>query len=204
MNFVAIDFETANSKRSSVCSMGIVVVKDGSIVDRAYWLIRPKELYFNPFNISIHGISQRDVINEPDFYELWPQISPYLENSFTIAHNASFDISVLRSILDDYGLSYPTLSYSCSWMATKKHWPDLLSHKLDAISRHLGFRFKHHNALEDAEACAKIMIQICKDQGASSLDHLAHKLGISIGEIFPGGYIPASQSIKKNKVRKSI
>lgn len=201
MNFVAIDFETANAKRSSVCSMGIAVVQEGLIVDQAYWLIKPKELYFNPFNISIHGISESDVMCEPEFNELWPQINSYLENRYVLAHNASFDLNVLRNVLDEYALPYPTLNYTCSWMVSKKHWPDLLSHKLNALSQYLGIRFKHHNALEDAVACAKIMIQICKEQETDSIKHLASKLGIPVGGIFPGGYTPAVQSKAKKRVK---
>jgi DNA polymerase III subunit epsilon len=188
MNFVAIDFETANSERSSVCSLGIAVVENGIITNQAYWLVKPKVFRFDPYNTYIHGITAEDVINEPEFGELWPKIQPYLENKIVIAHNASFDLSVLRYILDEYNLPYPTLSYSCSWIISKKHWPDLLSHKLNFISEHIGFQFKHHNALEDALACANIVIQICKDSNSESLQSLIKQLDISMGTLFPGGY----------------
>jgi DNA polymerase III subunit epsilon len=192
MNFVALDFETANSERSSVCSLGIAVVNDGVITDQAYWLIKPKVLRFDTYNTYIHGITMEDVINEPEFCDLWPAIQPYLEDRIVIAHNASFDLSVLRYILDEYNLPYPNLSYSCSWIISKKHWPDLLSHKLNFISEHIGFQFKHHNALEDALACANIVIRICKDSNSESLESLLKSLDISMGALFPGGYKPTS------------
>ena len=188
MNFVTIDFETANSQRSSVCSLGIAVVENGVIVDEAYWLVRPKDLRFDPYNTYIHGLTIEDVKSEPEFGELWPKIKPYLENKIVIAHNASFDLSVLRYILDEYNLPYPTLSYSCSWIISKKHWPDLLSHKLNFISDHIGFKFKHHNALEDALACANIVIQICKDSSSDTLVDLIKSLDMTMGALYPGGY----------------
>ena len=87
MDFVAIDFETANSHRDSVCSLGITVVKDNKIVEKRYWLIKPYPFRFDPINISIHGIREADVINEKEFDEVWPEIKPYLENKLVIAHN---------------------------------------------------------------------------------------------------------------------
>ena len=102
MNFVAIDFETANEKRNSPCSIGIVVVKDGKIVDRIYHLIKPKEMRFLPINIGIHGIRPRMVENELEFDKVWEKIKEYFNNSLVIAHNASFDISVLRRTLELY------------------------------------------------------------------------------------------------------
>jgi DNA polymerase III subunit epsilon len=192
MNFVAIDFETATSKRSSVCSIGLAIVQGGLIVDTAYWLVKPKELRFDPFNTYIHGITEKDVINEPEFCELWPKIKPHLENKTVIAHNASFDISVLKSILDEYEIPYPTINYSCSCIISKKHWPDLACHKLDFISEYLGIEFKHHNALEDAMACAKIIIQVCNDRKSASFESLIKNLGMTMGGLFPGGYTPAS------------
>jgi DNA polymerase III subunit epsilon len=204
MNFVAIDFETANSERSSVCSLGIAVVVDGVITDQAYWLIKPKVLRFDPYNTYIHGITAEDVINEPEFGDLWPEIKPYLENKTVIAHNASFDLSVLRYILDDYNLPYPTLDYSCSWIISKKHWPDLLSHKLNSISEHIGFQFKHHNALEDALACANIVIHICKDSNSVNLDSLIKHLDISMGSLYPGGYKATSPKSGNFKTKFQI
>ena len=104
MNFIAIDFETANEKRASACSLGITVVKNNKIIEEKYWLIKPKPFRFESRNIIIHGIREEDVINEKEFDELWPEIKPYLENNLVIAHNASFDFSVLRNTLDLYNL----------------------------------------------------------------------------------------------------
>ena len=82
---VAIDFETANEKLSSACSLGIAVIKDYEIVKTLYWLIRPPELYFRPFNVMLHGISEEIVEKKPEFYRIWPVIKKQLEGKIVIA-----------------------------------------------------------------------------------------------------------------------
>ncbi len=205
MEFVAIDFETANERRSSVCSLGIAVVRDSSIVEQKYWLIRPKQLYFNRFNVGIHGITEKDVEDKPNFYELWPSIKSYLENKIVVAHYASFDISVLRGVLDEYGIPYPDLKYSCTWVISRRTWPALLSHSLDLVAEYLGIDFQHHHALEDALACAGIAVRACEETGVKSLIDLADKLKYLNGRLYPGGYEPLSYSIGyKPKPRMKI
>ncbi|HBX24434.1 MAG TPA: hypothetical protein DEF34_12500 [Desulfotomaculum sp.] len=100
MNYVALDFETANHSRSSICSVGIAVVEDGNVVERGSWLVRPPGLNFHPFFTRIHGIRAEDVMDEPDFKELWASVlKDYLIGKTVLAHNASFDINVLRYTL---------------------------------------------------------------------------------------------------------
>ncbi len=89
MDFVTIDFETANNDRASICSVGIAIVKDGKLLETKYWLIRPRDLWFDPFNISIHGITEKEVQDQPQFDEIWKDILPYLCNNIVLAHNAS-------------------------------------------------------------------------------------------------------------------
>lgn len=107
MNFIAIDFETANSERSSPCEIGLVIVEDFQIVEKKSFLIRPKENYFDFYNTYLHGIDERMVKNEPEFDKIYKEIKPYFESYPIIAHNASFDISVLRHTLDLYEIEYP-------------------------------------------------------------------------------------------------
>ena len=119
----------ANASRSSACSIGITVFKDNKPVEEKYWLIRPEPLYFTPINISVHGIREADVINEKTFAELWPDIQPYLEGNLVVAHNASFDFSVLRNTLDLYGIDYPELKYACTMVASKIFYNYLQIHQ---------------------------------------------------------------------------
>jgi DNA polymerase-3 subunit epsilon len=188
--FVALDFETANSKRASVCAMGIAVVSGTRVVDTVSWLVRPRELYFDPFNTWIHGITEEDVENEPEFDELWDELRSYLTNRIVLAHSASFDFSVLRQVLDLYEIAYPRLSYFCSRVIAKRMWPGLLNYGLDTVSNHLGFTFEHHDPQEDAVASAKVAIAALTKAQVSTLKELAAKTDLLMGELYPGGYRP--------------
>lgn len=191
MKCVAIDFETANAKRSSVCAVGIALVEGKVIVQRSSWLVRPPELDFDPYNIYIHGITEDDVRNKPEFNQLWDELRVYLQERTVLAHYASFDMSVLRHVLDEYGIAYPQLEYLCTRAIAKCTWPKLLSYSLVTVSEHLGIEFRHHDPEEDAAACAEVALRSCADVGVASLEELTEKLRITTGRLYPGGYRPS-------------
>ena len=196
MDFVAIDFETACASRSSACSLGIIQVEQGKVIDSKQWLIRPYPFYFHWGNIAIHGIKPEDVIDEPEFDELWEEIVGYLSENMVVAHNASFDISVLRSLLDTYNLTYPFFDYLCTKKIAEKKWPDFDKYGLSYVSEKLQVEFQHHDALEDAFACAQIAIKACQETSSSTLYDLSNRLELGVGKLYPGGYRAAS--IKPN------
>ena len=198
MNFIAIDFETANEKRASACSLGITVVKNNKIIEEKYWLIKPRPFRFESRNIIIHGIREEDVINEKEFDELWEEIKPYLENNLVIAHNASFDFSVLRNTLDLYNLEYPKLDYACTLVASKLFYKYLSNHKLNTVNRHLGYKFNHHNASADATAAANIFINISEELNLNSMEDIADIVGFKLGYIGDNTYSPCK------KIREGI
>jgi len=183
LNFTAIDFETANERPDSVCSMGIVLVRDGQIADKRYRLIRPPDLRFSPRNIEVHGITPEEVRHEPQFYRFWNAIRPMLEESPVIAHNAGFDIGVLQAVLERYRLDFPTLEYSCSLRMARRAWKGMPSYGLGALADYFGYRFEHHHALEDAEMCAKIVLNACDVTGTRSISELNTNLNIKAGRI---------------------
>jgi len=180
MNFVAIDFETANSSRSSVCSLAAVTVENGQIVRSNYALIRPPVMKFDYRNIQVHGINPKDVINKPTFNQLWERICPHLENKIVIAHNAAFDISVLRSILKEYSLPLPKFKHACTVQIAQKAWPDGENYKLNTLAQKFQIDFKHHNALHDARTCAKIALLAGQELKADTFLHLMHMLKLSV------------------------
>ncbi|MCT2535262.1 3'-5' exonuclease [Aquibacillus koreensis] len=189
MNFVAIDFETANSKRYSPCSIGVVVANINGIVDEYYTLINPL-MEFDSFNTYIHGIHEMDVVDAPTFDQVWDDLIPYLDNNLIIAHNASFDMSVLRHTLDRYNLQYPTCDYLCSVMLSKKIWPGLENYKLNTLADFRNIVFHHHNALEDARVAAQILIHAMKEKEMDSVSKLSDVHTISQGRIYERGYVP--------------
>lgn len=197
MNFIAIDFETANEKRDSACSLGLTIVENGKIKEHKYYLIKPRELRFNPINISIHGIRATDVKHEREFDEIWPEIAPYFDQTIVMAHNAAFDFSVLRYTLDAYQIPYPTFSYGCTMIMSRHFFNYLDNAKLNTVSHHLGLAFNHHHASSDAHACAHIILKIQEELKLTDLTELCAQTGLQLGKIYPTGYKPA-KSLRKS------
>lgn len=159
-DFAAIDFETANGQRSSVCSVGIVIVRDGQIVDRFYSLIRPTPNYYTFWTTRIHGLTRRDTDAQPTFPEVWAQISDRIKGLPLVAHNRPFDESCLKAVFEVYGMTYPAYDFYCTLAASRRNL-DLPSHQLHLSAAACGYEMHdHHNALADAEACAAIALKL--------------------------------------------
>jgi len=164
--FVAIDFETADSKRDSACAVGLVVVENGEIVAREYRLIRPPRKKFNPYCVRVHGIYWEDVCDQPTFGSLWPELEPVFHGAdFIVAHNASFDKSVLHTCCRDTGWEAPHQPFLCTVQLSRKTW-ELPSNKLPRVCEHLGISLDHHHAASDAEACALIAVSGLRENPA--------------------------------------
>ena len=180
MNFTAIDFETATSSRNSACSVALVEVKDDKLVDSYYALIRPPALRFNPFNIHIHGIHPEDVADAPDFAGIWPELAKRLAGRIVVAHNAQFDMRVLKASLREAGLRPPAFSHCCTVSLARHAWPHLMNHKLDTLGKYLHIQFQHHNALDDARTCAAIPMAAGREMAAENFAELARRLQVPI------------------------
>lgn len=179
LNFVSLDFETANEHKNSAISLAVVTVEDGKITKRGYSLIKPPVMQFNQEFIGIHGIQPEEVTNKPTFDQLWPAIyNNHLKGKMLVAHNAKFDIDVLRATLDYYNLEWPDLEYTCTVRISRRVWPTLANHKLNTMGAYLGISFNHHNALDDAEVCAKVAIAAAKEKGVDSLKGLLHMIDL--------------------------
>jgi len=194
---IAIDFETANSRRASPCSIGMTWFDDIRILKTAHRLICPKELDFDGINISIHGIHPEDVEDEPEFPEIWQELMPHMTGRVILAHNAAFDMSVLRATLELYGLPWPEISYLCTVKISRQIWPELLNHKLPTVSKHIGFSLEHHSASSDAEGCASIAIAAARSRGVPRIQELPDCCEITFGKITSDGYTPCSSPNRK-------
>lgn len=184
LDFTAIDFETANKYANSACSLAAVTVHGGAVSDEAYTLIQPPFMVFSPDNIRIHGITPEQVRSKAKFDALWPAIRPHLDGRILVAHYAVFDTRVLRSLIKTYGLKPPSASYACTVEISRRVWPDLPNHKLDTVAAYLGFSFHHHQALDDARACAHIVREAAKKTGTSSVEDLLDELGLSLKPLY--------------------
>ncbi|MDE6230283.1 MAG: 3'-5' exonuclease [Muribaculaceae bacterium] len=159
-DFAAIDFETANGTRSSVCSVGVVIVREGEIVDRFYSLIHPTPNYYAYFCSRVHGLCKEDTEEAPYFPEVWAKIAPKIAGLPLVAHNSRFDEGCLKAVFRTYRLDYPDYTFHCTLTASRRHLR-LPNHQLHTVAAACGFDLEnHHHALADAEACAAIALKL--------------------------------------------
>lgn len=158
MTFTAIDFETAIGHHP--CSVGIVTVENGIIVDEYVSLIKPPRNEYSPYTIAVHGISPRDTVNAKTFEQVYPEIQKRLQNKIVVAHNESFDRNVLAKSMSLYGLDYQELNIGSRWECTVKIYKakGLKPTKLSDCCREMNIQLQHHEALSDARACAKLYL----------------------------------------------
>lgn len=129
-DFAAIDFETANNERSSVCSVGIVIVRNGEIVDSFYSLISPEPNYYNYWCSQVHGLTREDTEDAPVFPEVWKQIEPLIEGLPLVAHNSPFDESCLKAVFRVYQMDYPDYPFYDTLSVSRQTLPELENHQL--------------------------------------------------------------------------
>ena len=160
-DFAAIDFETANNERSSVCSVGIVVVRKGEIVDKFYSLIQPEPNYYNYWCSQVHGLCREDTEEAPVFPKVWEQVEPLIEGLPLVAHNSPFDEGCLKAVFRVYQMDYPDYLFYDTCRVSRRTFPYLANHQLQTVAAECGYYLEHHHhALADAEACAWIAREI--------------------------------------------
>jgi DNA polymerase-3 subunit epsilon len=192
VSFVAFDFETANSSRASACSLGMTKVLDGKIVDSMYEIFRPPEGFdnFEGRNIAIHGIRPEDVKGKKRFVEIWPEFHAFINGLPVVAHNASFDISVLRASLSASDFLWPELEYACTRVISKNLF-NMAWHKLPDVAHAANVNWneaEHHNALFDSRICAEIVLSLAGKSGLESLHDFLQSLNLEMGHLFEDGW----------------
>ena len=161
-DFAAIDFETANEQPSSVCSVGVVVVRGGKVVDSFYSLIHPEPEYYQWFCQRVHGLGPCDTDDAPVFPFVWEKIAPRIEGLPLVAHNARFDEGCLKAVYRVYQMDYPDYQFLDTLTASRRHFGCRLpNHQLQTVAAACHYDLqRHHHALADAEACAAIAIRL--------------------------------------------
>ncbi len=161
-DFAAIDFETANECRSSVCSVGVVIVRGGIVVDSFYSLIHPEPEYYQWFCQQVHGLGPEDTDDAPVFPDVWAQIEPMIEGLPLVAHNSPFDEGCLKSVFRVYQMDYPDYEFYDTLAESRRlYGSSLPNHQLQTVAAACGYDLtRHHHALADAEACAAIAVKI--------------------------------------------
>ena len=161
-DFAAIDFETANEQPSSVCSVGVVIVRGGKIVDTFYSLIHPEPEYYQWFCKQVHGLCEEDTEDAPVFPYVWEKIAPRIEGLPLVAHNARFDEGCLKAVHRVYQMDYPDYQFLDTLTASRRHFGCRLpNHQLQTVAAACHYDLqRHHHALADAEACAAIALRL--------------------------------------------
>jgi DNA polymerase-3 subunit epsilon len=153
--FTAIDFETAQGYRNSICQVGLVRVENGIITNELNLLVQPPNNYYWDRFTAIHGISAKDTFKSPTFDKVWQYVEPFITNQNVVAHNGfGFDFPVLNKTLEHYGLTTPEYNRICTYRIHKSNLADLCEkHKII---------LNHHDSLSDARACAELYLRKLK------------------------------------------
>lgn len=197
-SFAAIDFETATNQRSSACALGVVIVDAGRIVDERSWLIRPPNNEYNWFNTSVHGLSAADTEDAPPFGDVWAQAADLIGDRVLVAHNAAFDMSVLRQSAIFHNYAPPEASFLCTLRLARSRWPDLGSWRLPDVCDAFGITgLNHHDALSDARAAARVLLTMCELDGRGVFE-VCEELGYRIGRLSIHDYAPFSNAAQRS------
>lgn len=192
LDFVALDVETANAFRGSICQIALVLVRDGAVADTWESLVKPPKGrdHFDADNVAIHGITADAVADKPRFPDLWPGVQQRVGALPVVAHNANFDVTALIEGTSGSGLE-PELRFACSLVLSRKRYPEIALHTLDACCAAAGVSLhNHHDALADATACAEITLDMARRLGATSLDELLDASRVCWGLLTRDSYSP--------------
>ena len=184
LDFTAIDFETANSSPASACAVGLVRVRGGEVVATAGWLIQPPPGHdeFQEWNVRIHGIQPTDVLSAATWVDQFDRLCGFAGADVLVAHNAGFDLNVLRRAAEATDMLCPPYRSLCSLQVARKTY-QLDSYRLPVAAAAAGFaEFSHHDALADARACAHIVIDAARRHGAADVFALAETLSLRVTE----------------------
>jgi DNA polymerase-3 subunit epsilon len=184
LDFCAIDFETANGRRGSACSVGMTRVRDGEIITEEAFLIRPHPSLgrFHLGNIAVHGITpdMLDAAGAPHWEDALEQILDFLGRDMVVAHNAPFDASVMTAASEAAGLWLPRMDFQCTVRLARRVFPDSPDHKLNTVAAYLGLGdFQHHDAGADARMCALICLAAADHRGYGTVEDMMECEGFS-------------------------
>lgn len=175
LDFVAVDFETANRKRASACAIGLVRVRNGLVVKTANWLMRPPVGFdnFEQVNIDVHGIVPRDVADQLRFGQMYDRLLNGIRSEVLVAHNAAFDKGVMKAAAEAEGREPPNNVWRCTRRLTEAYVPELDNYRLPTVTAEFGVVLvNHHDAGADALAAASVMICLARRFGWTDLTEI--------------------------------
>lgn len=180
---VVFDIEVLNQDPTSICAIGIVELIDKKEVSSYYSLIKPKNLSYDMYRYKVHKIKSKSLVNEKSFLEVWKEINQYFKDAIVISHDIQGDMLNLRETLKFNHIPYPALCMSCTNVLAHLMYPQLQKYNLKNLSESLGFEFVAHHALEDARACANLLIHILDEMNMDTLKTLHTHFHLEFGEM---------------------
>lgn len=192
-DYISVDIENPNARGNSICSIGIIVVKNKKVVEQKYSLINPEDR-FDINNSNITGLNYSDVKDAPTFKEYWKNIKELLEKNIIVGHNITYDLTVIAKALERYDIKVPIFNYYCT-LKLSRSFINSNSYSLNNLCDLLNINLEnHHNALEDAKASQKLFeyLDNNNDIGNSEkfefervlLDNLDSKLETNINTLY--------------------
>ncbi len=176
MKTIALDFETANPRPGNACQLGLAWIEGGRVTRVEERMIRPRDMWFT--FTWIHGIAAEHVKDAPEFPDVLAEFREELDRALVLAHNAPFDAGVMRACARVYGLRAPRMKFLCTLEIARQVWPQLKSKALNNLAQFLGIKFQHHNAAEDARACALVALAAAEEVHALEVVDLPDRLRV--------------------------
>lgn len=175
---VAFDVETPNRFADRLCSIGLTVIEKERVTESMEYLVDP-ECDFEPLCINIHGITPDDVKGSPLFPEIWSVIEPLFYDGLVIAHNAGFDLSVLKHLFLHYGIDAEPVRYADTLQISRRVYGKLMpNHKLGTLCRELGIELDAHHAGSDSFGCAELYLRMLAREGDLSSFEKTYSFGV--------------------------
>ncbi len=159
---VVFDVETPNFNNDRICSIGIAIIEDGKVIETVNYLVNP-ECYFDSRNISIHGIRPEDVVDAPRFPIIWKMIREDFLANLLVAHNAIFDLGVLKKTLYYYGFEESLVYYVDTLRIARAMLKCTVNHKLPTLCCHYDIELNHHDSGSDSNACAELLLNLINE-----------------------------------------
>ena len=190
---IVFDVETPNHKNDRICSIGLTAVENGEVSNSHYYLVNP-ECFFNDRNTQIHGITQSDIADAPTFPEIWDKIGAFFRENLVAAHNATFDLCVLRKVLQGYGINETLIYYVDTLTMARSIIKEAENYRLPTLCNKIGIPLNQHNAASDSQACSKTPVLV-KHTGAELERYI---------KSFDLNTVVSTDKKIKNQCRKSV
>lgn len=161
--FVVFDIETTglSTRKDEIIEIGAIKVKNGEIIDEFSTLVKPKKRIPDDV-VKLTGITNKMVKDAPKTDEILPKFIEFIGDFSLVAHNIAFDFSFIKKYCLLQKLEIPKNELYDTLEISRRVLTDIPNHQLDTLCRKFNIEFKHHRAVEDTKATAKLFYELLK------------------------------------------